>query len=478
MVTCIVDRPAIKTTTTMAEMTYIEESQIDLINNNRIYSIAVMSLAAILLYIVFSPQIKDVTLLLWIVSILAVDAFRLFATISHCLAKKNNRVNYKLADRFLFLGTILSGLCWGSVAVILIPAVDGPSALLVVVMLTVLATGSTTTLSYRYQLSVIYVLLVIIPLMLCLPMQTYLVGFHLFSLEFMLLALMLFLLKNTHIFYNSCKNMLLLQARSHEREHELLIQREKAELSNRTKSEFLANMSHELRTPMHAILGFSSLGSSKVESASSEKIASYFSRINESGQRLLGLLNDLLDLSKLEAGRMNFEFSENDLQATVANIVEELRPLFRDRLLTIDIEPAGIDTTAIYDDEKISQVVRNLLSNAIKFSPEGRSVMIHFYQATLNFCDNQSSSAEIPAVSVSIWDQGTGIPEDELEIVFDEFVQSSKTEHGAGGTGLGLSISKEIIKRHGGIIKAGNASGESGAIFTFTLPFKPTVSLL
>jgi len=428
-------------------MTYIEKSQVDLINNNRIYSIAVMLLAATLLYVIFSPQVKDSTLLYWLITILTVDAFRLYAAVSYTFAKKKKQINYPLANRLLYLGTIFSGLCWGSVAAILLPQIEGSSTLLVVVMLTVLATGSTTTLSYRYQLSVIFVLLVIIPLMLSLPMQKYIVGFHLFSLELMLLALTLFLLKNTEVFYSSCKNMLLLQARSHEREHELLIQREKAELSNRTKSEFLANMSHELRTPMHAILGFSSLGSSKVDTASSEKIASYFARINESGQRLLGLLNDLLDLSKLEAGRMNFEFSENDLQATVANIVEELRPLFRDRLLTIDIEPAAVDTIAIYDEEKISQVVRNLLSNAIKFSPEGRSVMIHYTTATLNLSDDQSASAEIPAVSISIWDQGTGIPEDELEIVFDEFVQSSKTEHGAGGTGLGLSISKEIIKR-------------------------------
>jgi len=454
-------------------MTYIEESQIDLINNNRVYSIAVMSLAAIFLYIVFSSQVDSTLFQSWLVIILAVDAFRMFTTISYSLAKKNNRVDYEQARKCLYFGTVLSGLCWGSVGFILFPVIDGQTSLLVVVMLTVLATGSTTTLSYRYQLSVIFVLLVIIPLMLSLPMQSYVAGFYLLSLELMLLVLMLFLLKNTSVFYNSFKHMLLLQERSHEREHELLVQREKAELSNRTKSEFLANMSHELRTPMHAILGFSSLGSSKVESASSEKIASYFSRINESGQRLLGLLNDLLDLSKLEAGRMNFEFSENDLQATVANIVEELRPLFRDRLLTIDIEPASVDTVATYDDEKISQVVRNLLSNAIKFSPEGRSVMIHFTDAKLKMGDDASSRTSVPAVSVSIWDQGTGIPEDELEVVFDEFVQSSKTEHGAGGTGLGLSISKEIIKRHGGIIKAGNAAGEGGAVFTFTLPYQP-----
>ncbi len=454
-------------------MTYIEEAQVDLVNSNRVYAVAVMSLAAMLLYVIFNAQIDKVIFTIWVVTILAVDGFRIFAAISYNLAKKNNRINFSSAYKFLLIGTILSGLCWGSIGVILIPIIDGPSVVLVVVMLTVLATGSTTTLSYSYQLSVIFVLLVLTPLMICLPLQGYIVGFHLISLELMLLLLALFLLKNTKVFYNSCKHMLQLQTRSHEREHELLIQREKAELSNRAKSEFLANMSHELRTPMHAILGFSSLGSSKVEIASNEKIASYFSRINESGRRLLGLLNDLLDLSKLEAGRMNFEFSESDLQATIANVIDELRPLFRDRLLTIDIEPASVDTIAIYDDEKISQVVRNLLSNAIKFSPEGRSVMIHFSGTKLSSNSGQPGAAEVPAISVSIWDQGTGIPEDELETVFDEFVQSSKTEHGAGGTGLGLSISKEIIKRHGGIIKAGNVVGDGGAIFTFSLPYKP-----
>jgi len=456
-------------------MTYIEESQVDLINSNRVYAIAVMSLAAALLYVIYSAQIDSVFFTIWVVTILTVDGFRVFAALSYNLAKKNNRINFKLAYRFLFLGTIFSGLCWGILSVILIPIVDGPGVVLVVVMLIVLATGSTTTLSYSYQLSVIFVLLVLTPLMVCLLLQNYILGFHLLSLELLLLMLLLFLLKNTSVLYNRCKHMLQLQTRSHEREHELLIQREKAELSNRAKSEFLANMSHELRTPMHAILGFSSLGSNKVEIASNEKIASYFSRINESGQRLLGLLNDLLDLSKLEAGRMNFKFSENDLQTTIVGVVDELRPLFRDRLLTIDIEPANVNTIAIYDDEKISQVVRNLLSNAIKFSPEGRSIMIHFSTAKLPSNDSVTT-AEIAAISVSIWDQGTGIPEDELETVFDEFVQSSKTEHGAGGTGLGLSISKEIIKQHGGIIKAGNAVGDGGAIFTFSLPYKLAVN--
>ncbi len=453
-------------------MTYIEQAQVDFINSSRVYSIAVMSLAAILFYIIFSQQVDSVVFTLWIMTILAVDGFRLFASISYHLAKKNSRVNYKIASRFLLLGTIFSGLCWGAVGLILIPIIDGSSIVLVIVMLAVLATASTTTLSYHYQLSVIFLLLVLIPLMLSLPMQNYINGFYLLSLELILLILTFFLLKNTQVFYDSYKNMLQLQERSYEREHELLIQREKAELSNRAKSEFLANMSHELRTPMHAILGFSSLGSSKVETAGTEKIASYFLRINESGQRLLVLLNDLLDLSKLEAGRMNFEFSRNDLKLTIANVIEELGPLYRDRLLTINIKPTSVDTVAIYDNERIAQVVRNLLSNAIKFSPQGKSVTISFASSELDLSDDPSVTTKVPAISISIQDKGAGIPGDELETVFDEFVQSSKTEQGAGGTGLGLSISKEIIKCHSGLIKAGNVADDVGAIFTFSLPYK------
>ncbi|VAW53076.1 hypothetical protein MNBD_GAMMA06-1941 [hydrothermal vent metagenome] len=458
-------------------MLSIEEAQIDLVNNNRIYAIALMSIAAIVLYATFSQQLGSLIFTLWLVVILVVDSFRAFAAISYNLAKKNNRVNFKLAYKFLFLGTILSGLCWGCISFILIPSIDGAGVVLVVVMLIVFATGSTTTLSYSYQLFVTFVLLVLTPLMLCLPSQKYITDFQLLSLELMLLVLMLFLLKNTKIFYNSCKHMLQLQARSNEREHELLIQREKAELSNRAKSEFLANISHELRTPMHAILGFSSLGLSKVETVNNKKIANYFSRINESGQRLLKLLNDLLDLSKLEAGRMSFEFSENDLRTTIANVIDELKPLFRAQLLTIDVEAADADTIAVYDDEKISQVIRNLLSNAIKFSPVGKSIIVYFSSSQLPSNDKQSVMLEIPAISVSILDQGTGIPEGELEMVFDEFAQSSKTEHDVGGTGLGLSISKEIIKRHNGIIKAENAIRNGGAIFSFTLPYKSVLNI-
>ena len=454
----------------------VAHAQIDFINSNRINSVTTMAICALFLYFFLGPQVDLHTISYWIATILLVDVFRLSAAVIFRINKKNNRVNYHVAALHILIGTILSGLCWGGLAVIMIPVIDGPGLMILLVSLIVIATGSTTTLSYQLKYTVIFVILVLSSIILTLPDQIYFTGSQLWLMEIALIALMLFLLKNAKNFHDSFEHMLQLQVSSYMHEQELMVQTEKAELANRAKSEFLANMSHELRTPMHAILGFSSLGSNKVGTAANEKIAGYFTRINESGQRLLYLLNDLLDLSKLEAGRMDFEFSENDLQESINIIADELTPLFLQRCLTVDIEPSSVSTHAIYDKERIEQVIRNLLSNAIKYTPDNMSVLIYFEETLLYSKEDPSEEAAIPAISVSIMDQGTGVPEGELETVFEKFVQSSKTESGAGGTGLGLSISKEIIEGHGGSIRAQNSINGGGAIFTFSLPRKKSTN--
>ena len=454
----------------------VAHAQIDFINSNRINSVTTMAICALFLYFFLGPQVDSHTISYWIATILLVDVFRLSAAVFFRINKKNNRVNYHVAALHILTGTILSGLCWGGLAFIMIPVIDGPGLMILLVSLIVIATGSTTTLSYQLKYTVIFVILVLSSIILTLPDQIYFTGSQLWLMEIALIALMLFLLKNAKNFHDSFEHMLQLQVSSYKHEQELMVQTEKAELANRAKSEFLANMSHELRTPMHAILGFSSLGSNKVGTAANEKIAGYFTRINESGQRLLYLLNDLLDLSKLEAGRMDFEFSENNLQESINIIADELTPLFLQRCLTVDIEPSSVSTHAIYDKERIEQVIRNLLSNAIKFTPDNMSVLIYFEETLLYSKEDPSEEAAIPAISVSIMDQGTGVPEGELETVFEKFVQSSKTESGAGGTGLGLSISKEIIEGHGGSIRAQNSINRGGAIFTFSLPRKKSTN--
>ena len=236
-----------------------------------------------------------------------------------------------------------------------------------------------------------------------------------------------------------------------------------AEAANNAKSEFLANMSHELRTPMHAIIGFSKLGVKKVDTWTHEKIKETFKEIQDSGDRLLLLINDLLDLSKLEAGKMHFELVESDLLVLVNSIIKELQPLITQKDLSINVLSKLEQCIVMMDPTRIGQVVRNLLSNSIKFTPEGKGINVELL-------------SEEEYMTLYVCDQGIGIPDYELGQVFDKFIQSSKTKTGAGGTGLGLSICKEIIESHKGQIFAEN-NPDGGAKFVVKLPIIENINI-
>ena len=233
---------------------------------------------------------------------------------------------------------------------------------------------------------------------------------------------------------------------------------EKARLANAAKSEFLANMSHELRTPLHAILSYAQFGLSKLDRAPLDKLHKYFDQIERQGDHLLNLVNNLLDLAKLEAGKMTFNYKMVDLGRLLQQIGEECQGLSETRRLSItyDLPPVARDVLA--DETKIQQVARNLLSNAIKFTSEGGVITIALHHDT-------------QGAIVTIVDQGPGVPEEELETIFNKFVQSSLTKTGAGGTGLGLAICYEIVTSHHGRIWAENQP-EGGSKFTFVIPWR------
>ncbi|MCX9157847.1 PAS domain S-box protein [Niveibacterium sp. 24ML] len=246
---------------------------------------------------------------------------------------------------------------------------------------------------------------------------------------------------------------------------DLIAAKEAAEAANEAKGMFLANMSHELRTPLHAVLSFSRLGEGKVGRAQDERLREYFQRITTSGERLLNLLNDLLDLAKLEAGHMQIEPRPVELSALIREVLSEYDAWFAAKRLEVGLTTECAELRAWADALRFGQVVRNLLSNAVKFTPEGRRIELALSHANLH----GTGGVERAAIELAVSDQGVGIPEDELETVFDKFVQSSKTHTGAGGTGLGLAICREIVAAHGGVIFARN-NPEGGARFTVRLP--------
>ena len=244
-------------------------------------------------------------------------------------------------------------------------------------------------------------------------------------------------------------------------EDKLLEAKLQAEHASMAKSRFLANMSHELRTPMHAIMSFSSLA---IQRTDDEKIQRYLENIHTSGERLTRLLDDLLDLSKLESGKLIAEFSEYDLTDIVYKVIDEIGILVQKNNVSLDFS-CNTPHVIHLDKKLITQVIVNLISNAIKFSRENGDIQISI------------SGNEDQFIVFSVVDEGIGIPEDELKDIFNSFVQSSHTTSNAGGTGLGLAISKEIIELHNGRIWAESppAGKEIGSAFYFQLPVKQHV---
>jgi|GEM_PF-3014391 len=252
-------------------------------------------------------------------------------------------------------------------------------------------------------------------------------------------------------------------------EQTLLRARDLAEQTSRAKSTFLTNMSHELRTPMHAILGFSEIGRKKVaQLPEAAALGRYFDHIRASGERLLGLVNNLLDLSRLEAGQHQFNFRHNPLQPLVTLVIEELQPLMRDRRIGYRITESLSNSEVWCDIEAIRQVLENLIANALRFAPVDSELTIALSEQQLM----TSIGSRVDAVAVTIDDCGAGVPEDELELIFEKFFQSSRTHDGSGGTGLGLAICAGIIAGHGGRIWAENRP-QGGARFSFILPRQP-----
>ncbi|HYQ99095.1 MAG TPA: GAF domain-containing protein [Casimicrobiaceae bacterium] len=231
------------------------------------------------------------------------------------------------------------------------------------------------------------------------------------------------------------------------------------EIANKHKSEFLANMSHELRTPLNAIIGFSEVLQEKLFGDVNEKQEDYLRDIYTSGKHLLGLINDILDLSKVEAGRMELDLAAFDVASALSNAMTLVRERAQRHnvALRMDCAPALGQVTA--DERKVKQILVNLLTNAVKFTPDGGRVDVIARRGS-------------DAIEIAVRDTGIGIAPEDHEAVFEEFRQvgrhyTNKQE----GTGLGLTLTRRFVELHGGRIWVESELGK-GATFTFTIPVK------
>ncbi len=251
-----------------------------------------------------------------------------------------------------------------------------------------------------------------------------------------------------------------LQVQSEElmaQQQELLESTQEAARANQLKSEFLANMSHELRTPLNAIIGFSQLLRDETPGKLNQEQRQCLDDVLESSQHLLNLINEVLDLSKIESGRAELKLENVDLKELITPLTRVMRPILGQKKQELEVEiEAGLPQIRV-DKTKMGQVLRNLLANSSKFTPEGGKLRITAARAD-------------DWLHLSVIDNGAGIKKEDLERIFEPFCQLDYTPgNGKGGTGLGLAVVKEIVERHGGQIRVESEYGR-GSRFTISLP--------
>lgn len=250
----------------------------------------------------------------------------------------------------------------------------------------------------------------------------------------------------------------LLQAEAYEREHEAALKLK--ELSD-LKSDFVSKVSHELRTPLTSIMGAAENLLDGITGPLDERPRSYLVRIKENGDRLLRLINELLDLSRIEAGKEEMQATRFRLDTLIRETLDTLKPLAEEhRVRMIALDPPALSIRA--DRDKVSRVLINLLHNGIKFTPAGGSVEVRVID-------------ERSVVRLSVHDSGVGIPAIELERIFDKFHQVRRARGRWTGSGLGLAISRQLVEMHGGRLTVESTPGQ-GSTFTVVLPldFRPT----
>ncbi len=266
-----------------------------------------------------------------------------------------------------------------------------------------------------------------------------------------------------------------------EEKAKLLAAKQEAEQASLAKSQFLANMSHELRTPLNAVIGFTELLANRDAGEITPTQQEYLTNVLQSSRHLLSLINDILDLAKVEAGRMELELSEVNLRGLLDGSLIMFRERARKQGVALETKIDGLPAIIRADERKLKQIVYNLLSNAVKFTPNGGRVTIsgailrreegRWRDEGADDLPAPVAGKDGPRLKIAVADTGIGIAPEDLERIFEPFEQGDgSTTRRFQGTGLGLSLTRRLVMLHGGVVWAESSGPNRGATVSFLIP--------
>ena len=259
--------------------------------------------------------------------------------------------------------------------------------------------------------------------------------------------------------------------------HKLQVAKTASEKANQAKSDFLANMSHELRTPLNHIIGFTELVLGKHFGQLNETQEEYLTDVHQSSNHLLALINDILDISKVEAGKLSLDPSSVDLEALLKTSLTIIKEKASNNRVTVSFDSCGVPETIVADERKLKQILYNLLSNAVKFTPARGRIEVRARPGNLAGCAGLETANGHDGVQISVIDSGIGLKARDIERVFKPFEQTETTKSkNYQGTGLGLALTRHLVELHGGKIWVESQGEDMGSNFSFIIPVSPNLA--
>ncbi len=392
-------------------------------------------------------------LLPWIIVFLGVLSLRTATLLLFYRARKQQRV-IRSAALLYCIGTMLTGCTWGGMIIWLLPDLDLNGSILLFVIVLGMASGAIPSMGYKKTAIIGFITLLVMSLIyVAIDMHIP----NLFGVILTFLVYMVFLFRTAISFYDSVRDMLVLQEEAIDNEREILIQREFAQQANNAKSEFLSRVSHELRTPLNAVIGFTDLLQHDSKERLTEKQYARTDKIKQASEHLLDLVNDILDLSRIETGNLEISLQPVECKQQVKHVLALVESEIINRQIRVRIDIEDGMPMLLADAVRLKQVLFNLIDNAIKYNRRGGSVTI--VQTRL---DGERSR-------VSIIDTGYGLSEADRKKLFLPFSRPGTMQHVVEGTGIGLNYSKKLIELMDGEIGVDSRPGQ-GSSFWFELP--------